>query len=820
MGLRSRSRWQRDPTCLAWAAGAQDYISLTRGASPWGSFRGQVMSRKSGVASRMSPDVWNKRAFRAWAVFLGGMALTQPACADVELVALGGAHRVWCVSEFEVRGVPPCENPFNADELAVDAVFTGGAGGEIRLPGFWYRPFTRRLVQRQARNKQGETTTREAEELTPSGEAGWRVRFTPVQEGTHRWRIELRRGAAGAARVQGTGTIAVGPAPEGARGFVRVEPTDRRYFMRDDGTPLPLLGECCCWHGARGTFDYDDWLADFSANGMNYLRLWMWPRAFGIEVLEGERANYNQENAWRLDHVLRTAHAHGAAAMLCLDYHGVFQVKPDMWGGNNYWPQHPYNVATGGPCKTQKDFFTSAEAAALYRKRLRYLIGRYSALPSVMAWQFFNEINNVYRYLNARDVVAWHDRTAQWLKGQDPYRHPITTSFGSKGEQAAMWRLQSLDFAQWHLYLNWAGHYRHPAAMCEDVATRFTGSYGKPIFVGEYGTSGLGWEPAIDPHLRGLQQAVWGGIMTGTAGTSMPWWWEKMHAAKVHRLWRALGAFIEGTGLGRAGWRPLRLPREEREAALGPAEAGKAPFTVTMPCMGKWGQRYKGVMAVTGSGVAEQSELHTFLHGSFQPKLRVPCVLLAEAADNASLTVHVNSVSRDAKLVVSVDGEQVLARDLPNKDGRTKVEGEYDEDVVVPLSPGRHRIELTNTGRDWIALDWVRLTNVRPCLPGDADAPPPVLPYVLTDGEQTLLWVIDSQFNYPSGALEKTPALLSGGQVLLPGLPGGRYAVEWWDTWNGKPTGRRDSVASDHSGLQLSLPDFQVDIAARIRLER
>jgi hypothetical protein len=112
------------------------------------------------------------------------------------------------------------------------------------------------------------------------------------------------------------------------------------------------------------------------------------------------------------------------------------------------------------------------------------------------------------------------------------------------------------------------------------------------------------------------------------------------------------------------------------------------------------------------------------------------------------------------------------------------------------------------------------LTNVRPCLPADPDAPPPVLPYALTDGEQVLLWILDPHYNYPDGALETTPRVLSGGHVVLPGLPAGRYTVEWWDSWEGKPADSTDLRVARDGNLHVALPDFQVDIAARINRQK
>ena len=53
--------------------------------------------------------------------------------------------------------------------------------------------------------------------------------------------------------VVARGEIAFEVAPATGRGFVRVEPKSRRYFVFDDGTPLFLNGLCCCFlSGFRG----------------------------------------------------------------------------------------------------------------------------------------------------------------------------------------------------------------------------------------------------------------------------------------------------------------------------------------------------------------------------------------------------------------------------------------------------------------------------------------------------------------------------------------------------------------------------------------
>src|SRR5207237_276886 len=151
-------------------------------------------------------------------------------------------------------------------------------------------------------------------------------RWLPLEPGRHRLLVTAALKSQLAARVEAVMEVAGGQ----RHGLARVEPREKRNFCLDDGTPLFLNGLCACWHGQRGTYDYDDWLGAYQKAGINYMRLWMWPQAFGIEWDRQDRGRYRQDNAWRLDRVLSEAERNGVFVMLCLDYHGIFEVKPDF----------------------------------------------------------------------------------------------------------------------------------------------------------------------------------------------------------------------------------------------------------------------------------------------------------------------------------------------------------------------------------------------------------------------------------------------------------------------------------------------------------
>jgi len=413
--------------------------------------------------------------------------------------------------EIAVGGMPAAANPFDPEEIALDLEVVQPSGTRLRVPGYFQREFDRKLEGNR-------------EVLTPNGEGSWRLRWLPLEAGRHTLTATVTLAGQPVARGEAVVEVIGGQ----RHGLARIEPDGKRYFRLDDGTPLFLNGLCACWHGGRGTYDYDDWLAAYEKAGINYIRIWMWHQAFGIEWDKGDKLRYRLDNAWRLDRVLAEAERRGVFVMLCLDYHGIFEVKPDYWGGNNFWPRHPYNAVNGGPCQTQNDFFTNDEAKELYAKRLRYVVARWSAFPNLLAWEFFNEIDNEYAYLKHEDVVAWHRDMGRRLRSIDPARHLISSSFTGGSERPDLFALPEMDFAQYHSY-----NEKHPAQMTAEKTSRFFEKYAKPFFVSEYGTDWRGWKPDTDPHFRALHQAIWSGTFTGAVGTGMTWWWESIHTANL-----------------------------------------------------------------------------------------------------------------------------------------------------------------------------------------------------------------------------------------------------------------------------------------------
>lgn len=428
----------------------------------------------------------------------------------------------WQVFEATLDDRPVTEdNPFDPREVAIDATFRAPDGAEATVPAFVYQAYERALVDGRER-------------LSAVGDRQWRVRFRPPAGspgGAWSWRWQATGTSGEATSDWKTFT----PTPEVAgHGVVRVSPTDPRALAHEDGTPFIAIGENLAWAGARGTFDYDDWMARLAAVGATYVRLWM--PSWGMSIEWGALGDYGGrlDRAWQLDHVLGEAEARGLEVMLTIQNHGPFsELHASEWAGN------PYNAANGGPLARPTEVFTDPEARRLFAQRLRYLVARWGASPSLLAWELWNEVDLVAEP-NGADVMAWTAAMAGELRRLDASRHLVTTSVAgadvlgallnddvaSLTARYAFWSMPELDLVQLHLY-GFGGVELDFARALADLAG-YLGAFGKPALVAECGVSAASAEDTLtlDPHGVGFHDILWAGLFAGTVGTGMAWWWD------------------------------------------------------------------------------------------------------------------------------------------------------------------------------------------------------------------------------------------------------------------------------------------------------
>ncbi|HLZ53001.1 MAG TPA: cellulase family glycosylhydrolase, partial [Verrucomicrobiae bacterium] len=721
------------------------------------------------------------------------VSLAQPAPRFLQLTSA----QLWQRLEFGITNVPAATNPFDPDQIRLDATFTLPSGKMMTVPAFWYQGYQRGLSGGY-------------EYLTAVGSPQWRLRFTPPESGTYSLSLAIQTNDHPYGVPWVTNFVVPVAVPAAQSGYVGIAP-GRQYFQTGDGQALRLIGENVAWPtGGPGTYQYDTWFANLQAAGENYARLMCTPWSFSIENASNSLVNYQLDGAWKLDYVMQLAEQHGLYVLLCLDIHLMLQPVPDMWGNDNYWQSNPYNSANGGPCLNEDGFFTNATAQADYQKRLRYLVARYGYSPRLVAWQLLSEIDNEYAYLTWSNVPPWHSRMAGWLHTNDPYGHLVTTSLTGGSDRPDLWTVPQLDFATYHSYGD-----TPTAARIQSVAQSFLQRYGKPVLIDEFGTSAAGWNHTNDVYLRGWRQGLWAGALGGSAGTAMSWWWDSIDPENDYPVYSALGSILKRTGWGRGGWTNINfLTSGAPPATVGDPVPGGQPFNIVLTPGGVWGAACSGRLAVPDLSAAAYapSTLNSFVLGSWFPGLAEPFVLSARLTNSASIVLHINSVSISAALAVLVDGVTVLSTNLPNQDGGlNQVDNSYNLDLPLNLPSGRHLITITNPAPGWVYLDWVKLNQVLPAT-YDANWQPSQAAIGLRGARESLIYVVSPFAAFPAGATNAALPLQHAQTVTMTNWPAGNFFAEWYDPATG--TNISLSRASTTNGsLTLSLPDYSEDLA-------
>ena len=486
----------------------------------------------------------------AWsASFLAGARLLTPTARQYEKVEIS----------LPVEVVP--DNPFDPNLIALDALVTLPSGKSVRVPGFWFQDYRRSLRDPTAPELE------RVEELAPLGRPEWRVRFSSGEVGTHRFVLELK--GSGSTRRSKEFSFEITPGPR--RGFIRVSPRNRQYLEDESGRPFFPIGQnLCMYEGKEGTYYFDRLLSKLAQAGGNFVRLWQEyyvPRdlkllaapgdgsftGFPLETQVTGLGRYDMASAWRLDYV----------AELCEKLDSYWQITFEMvvWWQQQQahrWPRNPYNAANGGPCVRPADYLTSAKARELVRRRLRYSVARWGWTTNLVAWELWNEVDNLEGF-DPRANAEWHREMARYLKGIDPWRHLITTSWRDR----QMFALRQIDIVQGHSYFE--AKYDAAQYSVQDTEHLMQG-FNKPYFFGEQGIEG---PVGVDPEGKHFHDCLWATALSGAAGTGLYWWWHNyIEPYNLYRHYQPLARFVSDVDWPAYPWKAVRLARPNLPVCL------------------------------------------------------------------------------------------------------------------------------------------------------------------------------------------------------------------------------------------------------------
>lgn len=428
--------------------------------------------------------------------------------------------------EMDLRAV--YDNPFDPEQVAVDAEAIAPSGRRSTVPGFLYQEYRR-------------TKERAAERLTEIGVPRWQVRFSGMEAGKHTITIRARDKTGSATATPITIMVVKAEVP----GMVRRTKESIRYFATDRGETFFPIGLNLAWGWGEGrTYDYDLWLGELAKNKVNFIRLWLAPhdnphaKTFALYAPNIEFGRFDLANAWRLDHVMETSERLGIRAMLCVNTHSSLITVQKYRG---LFEDLTIHHTHGGPLKNPKEFWTNEAANKEFRDRLRYIVARYGYSPSVFAWELWNEVDLVDGY-DFETVSRWHAEHNSYLRSIDPWQHLVTTS--NAKYKNPLPAAESLDLYQDHTY-QWKddGVYGDQRGVKRAM----------PYIYGEFGIpySSVGGATiqaqTLDPAALHLHNALFASVGQAQSGTPMAWfWYNYLEPNKHYQIYKSFAGWVEG----------------------------------------------------------------------------------------------------------------------------------------------------------------------------------------------------------------------------------------------------------------------------------
>ena len=343
--------------------------------------------------------------------------------------------------------------------------------------------------------------------------------------------------------------------------FVRVSPRDARYFEFSDGTPYIPIGLNMIAPPGRdekqALAQMEDWMSKLSANGGNYIRLWLSNPFFDVE--HARSGAYDEEKAQRIDAVLALARKHHIRVKMTIEHFRHLGDGKQTWAGKAI-----HSVSRGGPAKDIVDFFAGSACREQFRRKLDWYAKRYGDDPTVFAWELWNEFDAVQemgrpeQWQQGGVALDWTQAMLDALHQRFP-KNLAVQSLGSFDSESKIptYRTFSLirsnDIAQVHRYLDLGArlevcHGPVDVLAADAVQTLLSFHPGKPVLLAESGAvepSHSGPFKLYDQDKEGviLHDILFAPFFTGAAGSGQCWHWDS-YVAK-NDLWFQFGRFAQ-----------------------------------------------------------------------------------------------------------------------------------------------------------------------------------------------------------------------------------------------------------------------------------
>jgi hypothetical protein len=425
----------------------------------------------------------------------------------------------------EVSGVPVVANPFDRQLIRVVATIKQPDGSTFATDGFWYQEY-------KLQNINGQRSTMKV------GDPNWRFTFSSTIAGTYTSTVEVL--VSGQKVVQESHSITTN-----YQTIPKVK-VDGVSFVRGNAPFVPIAYNIAWANRFEEVDKYEQWFSQASKAGVNVARVWMASWSLAIEWTDTGLGDYSKrlDRAWLLDQVFLIAAKYNIGINLVLINHGAFSTST-----NPEWYSNPYNSSNGGPISNPGEFATNEIAWKFWEQRLRYIVARYAAYPSLFTWEWWNEVN--FTPISSNDLKAWSIKSNAVLDQADPYRTLRTSSWSSA---ASLQDWSIFDYAVTHVY-----DASDPIKSLTVQADALRAAVpNKPILVGEMGSGTVTEDPFADPRGLHLHNSQWAATFVGFAGPASYWWWDiYVDPLNLWPITTGLNKLISGANV--AAMKPSRI---------------------------------------------------------------------------------------------------------------------------------------------------------------------------------------------------------------------------------------------------------------------
>ena len=658
-------------------------------------------------------------------------------------------------------------NPYDYDEIVVQCIFTAPSGRNDTVDGFFMQDYILNNGN-----------------LTATGTGNFKVRYAPNETGS--WTYDLH-----CTNSIGTGTYPTQNfqcTASGEAGFIRKNTTN--YLSFDNGTQYIPVGENIGWQSSNVVTDYTNWLGGLTANGGNFIRVWMASWAFGLEWKNNYNGfaglkKYKQTNAYYFDWLLDYCRQKNVYVMMTLNNHG--QVST---GVNPEWADNPYNASNGGPATNTWNFFTNATAKNLHKNRMRYIIARYGYSPTIQSWELFNEVDWTDQFDTKKsDVKNWHEEMVNYIRSKDVYKHLVTTSYARDINDDATWNIANIDFTQTHFYLDAPNIENTIAAAAQNYLSKFQ----KPTLNGEFG---LGPDGAalstMDPSGVHIHNALWGTAFSGALGSGMSWWWDSYIQPKnLYPNFKPLTMVLDS----------IDLVKDNYKKATATITGGGTADASIVPGA-DWGMPPAASFAIDATGAISPAatQLSKYMYGNqYNTQYRnPPTFTVTYPVAGQFKVVTGGSAGTAPKINITVDGTEVL-------NASATINSTYS----VNIAAGAHTIKVDNLGTDWFLVSSYVFINIGS----------PLTTYVLKSANNARAagYIISNNYNWKylqnSGGV--APAVVNGATLQLTGLQNGPCRIDFYSCSTGLLVSSFNSNISTGL-LNVPLPSIAWDVAFKV----